>query len=330
MIHLNISHAGKHHIILYMQNNIIHHFLSSEEIDNLVNDSTVKLNKDKLSDTLSVVKFSIPLSDTIRSKLETSLSMDLSRVTTIPMRWIRGDTSAHIDRGETSFNHTYLVYLTDSIGQLIVDGQHYSIVAADAHIFSEGLEHSTVNTDNNERLLLGPMSETGFPVGGASISYYPANEQYDCGFSYYSSAYSGNNQYQFSTHILNIPPPIPTSSLPSEYINYWNNTGIDDSIIWAPPAGAMFGGWKLMDVPYNNPIGDNTVDKIYMPGETYDYTNSTTLIPNWIFVSAPSEPRMSFKMHFTDNSLVFYKPNSLSTGGGGSGVRNSRHKQRRT
>ena len=33
---------------------------------------------------------------------------------------------------------------------------------------------------------------------------------------------------------------------------------------------------------------------------------------------------------FTDNSLVFYKPNSLSTGGGGSGVRNSRHKQRRT
>ena len=33
---------------------------------------------------------------------------------------------------------------------------------------------------------------------------------------------------------------------------------------------------------------------------------------------------------FTNNAQVFYKPHSLSTGGGGSGVRNSRHKQRKT
>jgi hypothetical protein len=33
---------------------------------------------------------------------------------------------------------------------------------------------------------------------------------------------------------------------------------------------------------------------------------------------------------FSDNSMVYYKPNSLSSGSGGSGVRNSRHIQRRT
>jgi hypothetical protein len=33
---------------------------------------------------------------------------------------------------------------------------------------------------------------------------------------------------------------------------------------------------------------------------------------------------------FTNNAQVYYKPGSLSTGGGGSGVRNCRHKQRKT
>jgi hypothetical protein len=33
---------------------------------------------------------------------------------------------------------------------------------------------------------------------------------------------------------------------------------------------------------------------------------------------------------FTNNAQVYYKPNSLSTGGGGSGVKNYRHKLRRT
>jgi hypothetical protein len=33
---------------------------------------------------------------------------------------------------------------------------------------------------------------------------------------------------------------------------------------------------------------------------------------------------------YTNNAQVYYKPNSLSTGGGGSGVKNHRHKQRRT
>ena len=87
------------------------------------------------------------------------------------MRWIKGDTMPHIDQGESSFLKTHLIYLTDSIGSLFVDGQEYTINAGDAHIFSEGLEHYTINTGDNERLILGPMSESGFPVGSPLVFF---------------------------------------------------------------------------------------------------------------------------------------------------------------
>ena len=154
-----------------MQNSILSNVLSSSEIAELLNQPDVITNREKLSTSQPVVKFAITLPSLIKTKLENSLSIDLSKVSTIPMRWITGDTLPHIDKGETHFNTTYLIYLTDSVGSLIVDGINYSIVAGDAHIFSEGLEHSTINTGTNMRLMIGPMSESGFGVGGG-ISYF--------------------------------------------------------------------------------------------------------------------------------------------------------------
>ena len=152
-----------------MQNFVLSNIISFGEIRELLNNSDVKINREKLS-IQNVVKFSIS-SNEIKNKLESSLSLDLSKVDTIPMRWIKGDTPPHIDKGESSFNTTYLIYLTDSSGSLIVDGINYPILAGDAHIFSEGLEHSTIDCGNDERLMIGPMSESGFAVGGG-ISYY--------------------------------------------------------------------------------------------------------------------------------------------------------------
>ena len=40
--------------------------------------------------------------------------------------------------------------------------------------------------------------------------------------------------------------------------------------------------------------------------------------------------RPRFRLQFTDNAMVYYKSHSLSAGGGGSGVRNARHKKRKT
>jgi hypothetical protein len=145
--------------------------LSSNEIADILNNPIVKTNQEKLS-TEAKVDFSIQFDANIKTKLESILAIDLSQTETIPLRWIKGDTPSHTDKAEKHFNNTYLIYLTNSIGNLIIDGQSYAINAGDAHIFNEGLEHSTINTGNSERLMIGPMSETGFRVGAASIYYY--------------------------------------------------------------------------------------------------------------------------------------------------------------
>jgi hypothetical protein len=154
---------------------MISNLLSPNEIAEILNNPIVQTNKEQLS-TLDKVDFSIQLSDAIKNKLETGFGIDLTQIASIPMSWIKGDTPPHIDRGGNHFNNTYLLYLTDSIGNLIIDGQSYPIAAGDAHIFNEGLAHSTINTGDSERLMIGPMSETGFrvgePVGRPSIIYF--------------------------------------------------------------------------------------------------------------------------------------------------------------
>ena len=46
-----------------MKNETIHNILSSEEIEDLLNNSDVKTNKEKLSDTQTSINFSIDLPD---------------------------------------------------------------------------------------------------------------------------------------------------------------------------------------------------------------------------------------------------------------------------
>ncbi|CAB4935244.1 unannotated protein [freshwater metagenome] len=271
-----------------MKNNIIHSVLSFNEVQNLVNDSLVKLNKEKLSDEHRVVKFYMPMSDDIKSKLENSLSINLSQITMIPMRWIRGDTVPHIDKGDTSFTTTYLLYLTDSIGSLLIDGQSYPIAVGDAHIFSEGLEHSTINTGNNERLMLGPMSESGFGVGApTSILYF--NNETD----------ASNNE----------------NSIVSDWTNYTIET-INDISSWM-----IFSNYYGSNPTPNG--GPHYTGEDLIPSGTY------YLYP-YITQPQPQLFRLSMNSLFTNNAQVYYKPHSLSTGSGGSGVTNARHKQRRT
>jgi hypothetical protein len=298
-----------------MKNECIPHFLSSEEIANIMNDPIVTLNQNKLLER-GMIHFSIPLSETIKTKLAKVMNVSQE---TIPMTWVRGDTVEHIDQG-APFETTFLIYLTDSVGQFIVDGRNYSITSGNAHIFSEGLSHSTIHTEN-DRLIMGPMSETGLPVGLApsyTIYYYPTDKTTDSFI-----IYSYTNQ---EIQILYLPPPIPDSTNLFTIFNV-NETGLSDAIIWANPSGKTFGGWKLKDKVNNIPI--DTIDKIYMPGEIYTFTGNTELVPNWIDLPIRSRT-VPFKLHFTNNSNVFYKSNSLSTGSGGSGVRNYRHKQRKT
>jgi hypothetical protein len=74
--------------------------------------------------------------------------------------------------GESPFENTYLVYLNDSPGELIVDSHTYPICANSGFVFNEGLSHETQHTENVPRLLLGPMNELAEPVG-SNLTYYP-------------------------------------------------------------------------------------------------------------------------------------------------------------
>ena len=123
------------------------------------------------------VYFNIAMTDSLRSALEQRLGLELSAVSQIPMRWIKGDTAPHIDTvtaGGAPFENTYLVYMNDSCGELVLGGAAYPIAANTAFVFNEGLSHETLNTGSEPRLLIGPMNERAQPVGASTNFYYPS------------------------------------------------------------------------------------------------------------------------------------------------------------
>ena len=285
---------------------MISNLLSPNEIAEILNNPIIQTNKDKLS-TLDKVDFSIQLPDAIKHKLETGFGIDLTQLASIPMRWIKGDTPPHIDKGENHFNNTYLLYLTESIGNLIIDGQSYPIAAGNAHIFNEGLAHSTINTGDSERLMIGPMSETGFRVGrGFSIIYF--NNETDA------------NQAA-AAEVVNGFPDTTNSIGDNDYSN-WTNPSIFYTIISVNEISS----WNIAtNVGGTNPSPNGG------PYNAGTELNNTGVYYLYSSMSPPPPPRLaSMGSLFTNNAQVYYKPGSLSTGGGGSGVRNCRHKQRKT
>jgi len=263
--------------------NMMHSVLSSNEISDILNDPIVKTTKANLSDAQKVVKFSFPLSDDMRNKLSNRLAMRLS--STVPMRWVKGDTPPHTDKGEKQFSKTHLIYLTDSVGKLIIDGQTHAIAAGDAHVFSEGLVHGTVGTGNMARLIIGPMSETGFGVG-----FLPS-------IKYFSSK---SNAETDTDPTFSLDYTLATVDNISAWIIYKNEGGTSPT-----PNGG----------PYN-------------AGSTLVNTGTYWVYP---YTPPPPNPRpLVWGSLFTNNAQVYYKSHSLSAGSGGSGVRNVRHKKRKT
>jgi hypothetical protein len=149
--------------------------LSSEEVhylNHLPEVLTAKASLDARSS--GMIYLSVAVTETIRATLQARFGLHLPTGSSIPMRWIKGDTAPHMDVGSSHFQNTYLVYLNDSPGELIIGSQSYPIQANTGFVFNEGLRHETQHTDNVPRLLLGPMNELAEPVGGApGIYYYP-------------------------------------------------------------------------------------------------------------------------------------------------------------
>lgn len=165
---------------------VISNIFSNDAIDFLLNSQETMNAKTKInqSSSNSVVYFTIPLTESIRNAILTQFGLDFSNVSEIPMRWIKGDTSPHIDVGPSQFENTYLAYISDSEGEFVLDNTHYPIHANTGFMFNEGLMHMTHNTGNVPRLLLGPMNEFAQPVG-TNITYY----------NNYADAYAQNENY---------------------------------------------------------------------------------------------------------------------------------------
>lgn len=150
--------------------------LSSEDVSFLNEHPEVLTAKARLREGSNTVYFTIPLTDSIRSALTTRFGLDFSRVSEIPMRWIQGDTAPHVDVGRSEFENTYLVYLNDSPGELLLGDVAYPIEANSGFVFQEGLSHKTQNTGTAPRLVLGPMNELAQPVGAPAGLYYYTNQ----------------------------------------------------------------------------------------------------------------------------------------------------------
>jgi hypothetical protein len=186
ILYLSILYISFHFISFhFIMANQYRYVFSDESIEWLVSRPEVVGAKARIqakittSTTSSMSEyFTIPLTSRIRSELFEAMGLHLSaNVTSIPMRWIAGDTPAHHDHGTSSFSNTYLVYLTSSPGNLIVDGVSYAIQRGYGYVFPEMVSHETVGTTNvasetTPRLLLGPMSEMGFAVGAPQL-YQP-------------------------------------------------------------------------------------------------------------------------------------------------------------
>ena len=145
--------------------------LSQEILDSILSDPVVVDAREKLSNS-DQVYFVMELPVSVKETILENFDLDIVNTTYIPMRWIKGDMAEHIDVGRLEFENTYLVYLTDSPGSFVVDGISYPIGAGERYMFPKGLSHGTQGTNGTPRLLLGPMSEKGFPVG-SPLTYYP-------------------------------------------------------------------------------------------------------------------------------------------------------------
>jgi hypothetical protein len=284
--------------------NVYNNILSSEDIEYLIQHEETIAAKSKLDslrvdslhvDSLDVVNFSLELTDSIKKVIHEQFGLIISSV---PMRWIKGDTPEHTDTSSLDFEHTYLIYLTDSIGEFVLDNASYPIIKNTAFKFNEGISHKTINTGDIPRLLLGPMNEFGIKVGIVSgIAYFELLDSEEETLGYQIDGSSGT----FTIGNIEIGD---LKGYTQWKIIFTDNPGISNP-----------------DIVYSN--GTTLVSGFIYGLLAYVPTPTPTPPP------PPPPPIFSMTSLFTNNAQVYYKPHSLAPGGIG-GVKNYRKKAKKT
>jgi hypothetical protein len=275
---------------------------NDHELKIIENDLIVQSYKnDALNNNKKLIKFTIPIGEDIKMKLK-SYNINIDDNNELNMMWIKGDIEKHVDKGESYFDYTNLIYVTDdNNGKLVIDGESFPIKKGYGYRFNKGLEHETTGTDPEKmRLIIGPISEKGFPVG------VPIN----------------NNIFYL---LVNPPDYSVPYFIPSDNSRFINESQIPDGYV---PESKKLRGWYIFHVSdmlhatYH--MGD-----IIKPNTPYTMDSPYFVYPIWNDKDVINVHEKLSRSAYTDNSLIYYKPHSLASGGT-AGVKNARVKSRRT
>ena len=302
---------------------IIENILNDDEIELLLNHETVLKNKSLIennnnnnNNNHNNAKFTIPINNNMIDKLNNKLNCNLNYNQEIPFRWVKGNTPAHTDKSIEGIHfNTHLVYLTDNNGKLKIENNEYSIKKGCGYMFKAGLMHETINTEDSLKLILGPFNNKGNVVGvaiGNLTSLTLSSGTLSPSFNIYEYSYTVNVPYNIS----NIDISFTTSNSIVSYningVNECQETSLNETY-----------NFNTNLVIGNNPITINLYN-------SFACTNLASIYNITITRDFPPPKPLYMGSIFSNNSLVYYKSHSLSTGSGGSGVRNYRNKQRRT
>jgi len=218
--------------------------LSDEEIDYLNNLPEVLTAKASLDARPSgSINLSVAVTESIRATLVSRFGLHLSVGSSLPMRWIKGDTAPHADVGASAFENTYLMYLNDSQGDFVIDSQAYPIQANTGFVFHEGVRHETQGTGTIARLLLGPMNELAEPVGIPFVQ--------TPGIYYYATEIDANT--------------------------ITNQIGNSGSFVYTVGTGGPFGGFTSWRISSISSIGGSSSSGVYPDGSVLDASGATAV-----------------------------------------------------
>lgn len=186
---------------------LINNVLSNQELTNILSNIDVINNYNKLIEKkTNKILFYIDLTTNLKLELESKFNLTLTQQK-IPLCWFNGDTEAHIDRqiNNTNFDYTYIIYLSQNAGTMVIDNTNYEINYNSGFKFYKDSIHATINT--NPRLTIGPMNINSNPVGMNFIQYYESE----------ADAIAGNNS--IGATIYNGPGTYIIGNLSSGTIN---------------------------------------------------------------------------------------------------------------
>ena len=143
-----------------MRSEVIPGFLSREEVDSVLRDESVQEAKDKCENGEKIVWFSVDKSrhPGIFAKIERHVKLG----DFVPMKWIRGNSRVHVDRGIDSGevpDFTFLVQM-HGCGKMVLGGKRVDIEEGMVFKFPGNVLHGTEGCGDECRLVMA-FSEEG-------------------------------------------------------------------------------------------------------------------------------------------------------------------------